>query len=432
LSSPVKGVVPTMAWPSCRPDRGPPAIRRGRARIAKFGMFCVAGFKASALGDASAACDSLLSSFILSGTSAADALDETLPGPNEFAAAFGVLSISEAVACAERVLEHGEAQPLRVARFAEEVARHPACVVELATKSEAQTRCPQLWYKIALHVLLAAGKEEALHAMWTRAVALRANASADSARIAWPAPDQLPTVWIRGLESRKLLNCSHWPFVRRLEKATPIILQEIIDSTDQLVKAYPYLKRRGTWQQAFLFRFQQWDAKLCELLPQTCRLLRSELPTKPGVPYAIANHEEVVIFRSEAGTFVGDHSGASNAVVNLHLTLKGAAGNSIRVGDEVFQLEEGRALCFLDSYVHNVDHPAQNTDERISLVTRVMHPDLELASYAPSRATDVEPNLVAWDTAGALRRELDSLRDAYRQLVADVGAPAARSRSCVA
>ena len=36
-------------------------------------------------------------------------------------------------------------------------------------------------------------------------------------------------------------------------------------------------------------------------------------------------NEEVVIFRSKPGASVGAHCGSSNAVINLHLTLKGGA-----------------------------------------------------------------------------------------------------------
>jgi hypothetical protein len=152
-------------------------------------------------------------------------------------------------------------------------------------------------------------------------------------------------------------------------------------------------------------------------MPLTCRLLLPELPTKPGVPPVTAFNEEVVIFRSEPGAVVHSHCGSSNALINLHLTLAGARGTVLRVGGKELQLRNGQAVCFQDSFFHEVEHKGDGDAERISLVIRVMHPDLSLASYGSSEQTDVV-NLTTWDTAAALELEVARLREEYRRLAA--------------
>ena len=62
------------------------------------------------------------------------------------------------------------------------------------------------------------------------------------------------------------------------------------------------------------------------MMPHTCELLLPEIPTKPGLPYVMPNNEEIVLFRSVGGAYVGPHTGAVNNQINIHLTLKGGEG----------------------------------------------------------------------------------------------------------
>lgn len=129
-------------------------------------------------------------------------------------------------------------------------------------------------------------------------------------------------------------------------------------------------------------------------------------------------NEEVVIFRSEPGASVGPHCGSSNNVVNIHLTLKGASGTSLHVADQEIPLQDGKAVCFDDSFFHSVDHSSQAELERISLVLRVMHPDMTRASYGNATETDVV-NLTRWDSHDVkdiLGAEVERLRSEFRQL----------------
>ena len=121
-------------------------------------------------------------------------------------------------------------------------------------------------------------------------------------------------------------------------------------------------------------------------------------------------NEEVVIFRSKPGAAVGAHCGSSNAVINLHLTLKGGVelcysftrchevskqhatpsgrGTSISVDGIKADLHDGTAICFQDSYFHAVNHGLDGEEERISLVLRVMHPGLSLDLLSGVGRTD--------------------------------------------
>mmetsp|Transcript_72317 Transcript_72317/g.207490 ORF Transcript_72317/g.207490 Transcript_72317/m.207490 type:complete len:448 (+) Transcript_72317:1-1344(+) len=350
--------------------------------------------------------------------------DEAAP---ELVAAIRSMPLAEAVACADAAVSMTTISPvgagLGVGKLVEQVARHPECAQELDTKCEAQTRCSQKWYKIAIHALMVVEETVAAQAMWHRAISLNGASTKLTSRIRWPSLEQTPTVFISRLESRKTWDCSLWPFIKRMEEQTPQILEEVLAVASRFNAAYPYLAREGTWQNLFLYRGRDWHSELCAAMPLTCRLLTPELPTKPGVPYATSFNEEVVIFRSEPGASVGAHCGSSNAVVNLHLTLTGAKGTSLKVGSDDFPLENGRALCFQDSFFHAVEHKGDvGASERISIVVRVMHPQLSVEAYAPSKRTDVVADIEAFDRAGDLEREVLRLRSAYRELAAQSAA----------
>lgn len=116
---------------------------------------------------------------------------------------------------------------------------------------------------------------------------------------------------------------------------------------------------------------------------------------------------------------MGAHCGSSNGVINLHLTLKGGRGTSVSVDGLQVDLRDGEAICFQDSYFHSVNHGLDGEEERISLVIRVMHPDMDLKLLG-SR-TDSVPDLQAWDKSASLLREVERLRAEYRKLAAAAG-----------
>lgn len=321
------------------------------------------------------------------------------------------MDFAELSTCVEGAMK--QAEPQFIAQLCEIVARARDCVAELATKSESETRCAQKWYKITITELWGRNDSVAATAAWQRALALRHGNS----RIKWPSAHQVPTVWIPSLSSSPTWDCGHYPFMTHLEAASAQILSEMMSASQRFAAAYPYLSQRGSWENLFLFRGGKWDEQLCSVMKVTCRLLRPEFPTKAGVPWVNANSEEVVVFRSQPHTHVGPHCGASNSQVNLHLTLSGGSSATLRIGDQVHKLVDGKALCFQDSYLHAVEH--LGSSERISIVIRAMHPEVSLASFAGMARTDVV-ELASWDSTAALRKEVARLRAEYRSLARDV------------
>ncbi|CAK9041732.1 unnamed protein product [Durusdinium trenchii] len=252
------------------------------------------------------------------------------------------------------------------------------------------------------------GLQEAAEQMWHRAKAIR---TVTGATIGWTSLLETPTVWVWGLAFGLV---SFWSGSVAAEAASSVILDEV-QKAAQFTAAYPYLKTGGVWQDIFLYRGHDWNSTLCDAMPRTCRLLLPELPTKPGVPYATVYNEEVVIFRSEPGATVGAHCGSSNAIINLHLTLKGGRGTSIAVGDERIFLEDGKAVCFQDSFFHAVQHEVFGEDERISMVLRVMHPQMSLDVLEKIQST--VPDLRAFSSSESLLQEVYRLRQAGGGLV---------------
>jgi len=339
------------------------------------------------------------------------------------------MKLAEALACADAFADHYSRRTAGVVALAtEQIARHPDCLAELVSKGEAQSRCAQKMYKIAIHFLTVSGKMTAAKAMWARAVGYRpASGAPPHARIGWNSIQETPTIALPGLSSTPFWDCHTWAFAQTLEQNAPQILEEVRAASHNFATAYPYLTRGGTWQDLFLFRGADWNHTLCAQLPFTCSLLLPELPTKPGVPRTTQYNEEVVIFRSEPGASVGAHCGASNSVINVHVTLTGAKGTSLRVAGQEVPLADGKAVCFQDSFFHAVEHAGDGAEERVSLVVRVMHPNLSMEAYGESVATDVVEDLSRWDETSELRTEVERLREAYRKLAAQQ-APALRSQ----
>mmetsp|Transcript_36781 Transcript_36781/g.84940 ORF Transcript_36781/g.84940 Transcript_36781/m.84940 type:complete len:411 (-) Transcript_36781:150-1382(-) len=337
-------------------------------------------------------------------------------------------SLGELMACAETVMSLATFDDaILISVVAEHIANSADCFGELLSNAEVQTRCAQRWYKIAIHVLAVNGQFEAAETMWHRA---KSHKRSDGhSFIGWPSPTQTPTVWVPGLSSRAIWDCSGWPFLQRLEEATPLILREMSALESEFATAYPYLKTQGIWEDIFLYRGHEWNTTLCSAMPQTCQLLLPELPTRPGVPYATVYNEEIVIFRSRRGATVGAHCGSSNAVINLHLTLAGGRGTFLSVDGERKDLHDGKAMCFQDSYFHAVNHGSDGADERISLVIRVMHPELDWEALSAFSGTDDVPDIQAWDRSGSLLKEVERLRSEYRKLAAS-GTAAVRAEAC--
>eukprot|EP00746_Dinoflagellata_sp_MGD_P006676 gnl/MRDRNA2_/MRDRNA2_113118_c0_seq1.p1 gnl/MRDRNA2_/MRDRNA2_113118_c0~~gnl/MRDRNA2_/MRDRNA2_113118_c0_seq1.p1 ORF type:complete len:689 (-),score=109.09 gnl/MRDRNA2_/MRDRNA2_113118_c0_seq1:184-2250(-) len=326
------------------------------------------------------------------------------------------LAWDDVLAMGKHALDLPEQDFRGVAHFLEEVAMHPNCLRELdpAVKGACQARCPDMWFKISVQKVLAAedAKVEEAEAIWNRAVHETVGPDGEQ-RIRWRSWVETPTLFLPALQSKPFWDCTkHWPFVAQLEANANVILAEAKAAAPHLDKAYPYLTPKGSWQNLFLYRKGRWNLE-CEAMPQTCNLLKAQMPTKPEVPFAVGNSEEIVLFHSKPGAVVGKHCGATNAQLNIHLTLSGGKGTYLEVGDHApMQLTDGKAVCFQDSFQHGVDH--KSGEDRISLVLRVQHPEMQMETFGNCERTDVT-DLRTWDGTKA-REKADRVLKVYRDL----------------
>lgn len=119
-------------------------------------------------------------------------------------------------------------------------------------------------------------------------------------------------------------------------------------------------------------------SKACEVMPRTCKLLRSR-PEVAGPPPASSwkgsQSNGVALFRLRPGSRLKPHTGPANYRLYCHLGLVVPPGPWLRVGPGVErEWREGEALCFDDSYVHEAWH--NGTEDRYVMMVSYWHPDL--------------------------------------------------------
>merc|ERR1739848_55931 len=85
--------------------------------------------------------------------------------------------------------------------------------------------------------------------------------------------------------------------------------------------------------------------------------------------------KEAGYFRLRPGTHLKPHTGPVNFHLYCHLGLIVPKGPRLRVGSgKPRKWEEGKAICFDDSYVHEAWH--DGTEDRYVLMVTFWHPDL--------------------------------------------------------
>merc|ERR1711865_525913 len=83
------------------------------------------------------------------------------------------------------------------------------------------------------------------------------------------------------------------------------------------------------------------------------------------------------------GTILKPHTGPVNFHLYCHLGLVTPPGAKIRVGSgKAREWEEGKALCFDDSYDHEAWH--DGTEPRYVLMITLWHPDLGTPDKDPA------------------------------------------------
>ena len=216
-----------------------------------------------------------------------------------------------------------------------------------------------------------------------------------------PDDQQRPATRYPGLNARPWHDNQTFSWIAGLEAASPSIQEECFS----LHKAGAFRTdpssvplTTGTWQQIPLFAEGRRFSDYCALCPETTKAIERI----PGATTA------GLVYFSMVGpsSSVLPHCGPHNARLRCHLGLKVPHGCRIRVGTQVGQWVEGKAIIFDDSFEHELWNDVDS--ERIVLIIDVWHPDLtpgQIAAIKHSRSPAVEE---AFDVAKELWRSKDA------------------------
>lgn len=189
------------------------------------------------------------------------------------------------------------------------------------------------------------------------------------------------------LPADEFFDRGHFPWLERLESATPVIRDElnvILASADPGLAPYidmppgtprnlwSELDRSSDWSALHLWRDGERIDSVCERAPRTAALVES-------LPLANIPGRAPAVFFSilKAGKIIPPHTGVSNirSIVHLPLIVPGNCG--FRVGGETREWREGEAFAFDDT----IEHEAWNRsgEDRALLIVDCWNPHLSEA-----------------------------------------------------
>lgn len=186
------------------------------------------------------------------------------------------------------------------------------------------------------------------------------------------------------LPADEFFDRAHFPWLERLEAATPVIrneLQAILASPDPGLAPYidmppgtprnlwSDLDRSRDWSALHLWRDGERIDAVCERAPRTAALAES-------LPLARIKDRAPAIFFSilRAGKTIPPHTGVTNIRSIVHLPLIVPGGCGFRVGSETREWREGEAFVFDDT----IEHEAWNRgdQDRVLLILDCWNPHL--------------------------------------------------------
>lgn len=182
-------------------------------------------------------------------------------------------------------------------------------------------------------------------------------------------------------------DCALFPWLERLEAATPVIQAELesllASSMDEFAPyiAYPRgapvnqwgeLNHSRKWTSLWLWRDGERQEAVCERCPQTAALLES-LPMCRQDGFA----PTVVFSALEPHTHIPAHTGSSNVRLLTHLPLILPGPARFRVGNTVRDWKMGQAWVFDDTIEHEAWNDADQM--RVILIFDVWNPYLSEA-----------------------------------------------------
>jgi len=285
-------------------------------------------------------------------------------------------------------------------KFAEKLMQHKDCINEFDTKNTMQTRCVPLYAKIVILKYKNAGMDKEAKELFDRVTAMsfkgKKRSYAKGEAVQWDHWQHTPQIWVPGLRSQPVWPKSQWkdlPITTFLEDNFATLKEEAMKavkspSDSGFEDAYRFLYEKGNWDHVLLYHNRTFSEECETVFPKMCALLKTQLPSKPGLPWTSNQNEQAMVIKMAKGTDVEKHSGPANNILNIHIGIAGLEGAKLTVAnstcvnstenscwpDGTYKWEEGKVIAWDGSYDHAVDCLGCNT-ERVIMMVRYMHPD---------------------------------------------------------
>lgn len=287
-------------------------------------------------------------------------------------------------------------------KYADKLMRHPECMDDFDEKSELECRCVPLYGKVSTLKLKNAGMLKEAKELYDRITGMSWNGKvrtyAPGEAVPWDNFQHTPQIWVRGLRSQTIWPREKWPeelpICNVLEDNFETIRQEIrMSLRDEegsgFEDAYRFLYDKGEWNRVLLYHKKEFTDECETIFPKTCAILKKHLPSKPGLPWTSDQNEQVMVIKMQKGTDVETHSGPSNNILNIHIGVSGLKGAKLIVANKTMEWEEGKVIAWDGSFDHRV-HCLECEEDRVIMMVRYMHPDMEAKHYKGSPRTHFE------------------------------------------
>jgi len=275
--------------------------------------------------------------------------------------------------------------------FGRTLMHHPECLSDFDELDPYQCRCYPLYAKILILKLKNAGRWDAARELFDEASKMSWNGAKNTfgpgEAISWNSFNQTPQIWLPELRAVPVWPRDTWdaiPIAAKLEEHYETILKEtnlVMQHGDyEWSPTYRFLFDDGDWSQVLLYNGGEWQPECDQVFPETCKLLRQWLPSKPGLPWVSDQNEQVLLLKMTPGTTVERHSGPSNSILNIHLGIKGLKNAVLEVDGEHYGWEEGKVVAWDGSFDHTINC-IECPESRVIMMVRYMHPEVTLDHF---------------------------------------------------
>lgn len=270
-------------------------------------------------------------------------------------------------------------------------------------KSEMECRCVPLFAKVSMLKLKNAGMWDEARSMFKKVSTMswsgKKRSYAAGEAVAWDHWQHTPQIWVKNLKSQPVWPRETWgqdnlQICNLMEENFEVIRQEtqraLAASEDSFEDAYRFLYDKGEWNHILLYKKAEFTSECEEIFPKTCALLKQWLPSKPGLPWTSDQNEQVMVIKMKKGTDVELHSGPANNILNIHIGISGLEGARLVVANETYAWQEGKVIAWDGSFDHSVDCLNCVAEERVIMMIRYMHPEMDKHHFKGIKKTHFE------------------------------------------